>query len=75
MNGVNYPDEPHFKNYGHAIFPIADRSSWIMNKERIYGPGPGQYRLHSEFGLYQNNDEMGVAQQMFYDSKARILQE
>jgi hypothetical protein len=61
-------DEVNFKNYGQTVFGNAKRRSWIMKKERIYGPGPGHYRIQSDFGLYCKMDDTGQIQQQYYDS-------
>ena len=65
-------DEQNFKNFGQTVFGVAKRRSWIMKKERIYGPGPGHYRLQSDFGLYCNMDDTGQIQQQYFDSKLRV---
>ena len=44
-----------------------------MKKEKIYGPGPGAYRLQSDFGLYSSADATGQVQQQYFDKKARVF--
>jgi len=54
-----YGDEVRFKNSGTTSFGKQSRCSWVIDREKIMGPGPGNYRNFSDFGLYHPHDQGG----------------
>lgn len=52
-----------FKCYGKTVFPKNTRKTFVTEKglgpDRVEAPGPGNYRMQSDFGLYCPNDITG----------------
>lgn len=55
-------DEKKFKHYGATVFGRGLRKSWVVKTESHHVPGPGNYRLQSDFGMYSPSDVYGWTQ-------------
>lgn len=51
-----------YKSYGRAIMGKDTRKTMHIPKDKLNGPGPGNYRMQSDFGVYCPNDTQGWTQ-------------
>ena len=56
------------KSYGNTVFGSCSKSSYFdTDKKRTKAiPGPGSYRVQSDFGMYHPGDIDGYTQENFF---------
>lgn len=64
--------EKQFKNNGKTVFGKGMRKSWAVDERKLGMPGPGNYRMQTDFGMYCSTDVKGWAQQdLFLKSRQK----
>ena len=61
--------ERQFKNNGKTVFGKGVRKSWAIDERKVAVPGPGRYRMQSDFGMYTSGDIQGWTQTEIFGSK------
>ena len=58
-----------YKSYGKTVFSKNVRRTLQVNRDKLTTPGPGNYRMQSDFGIYNPNDIHGWTQSRIYVDK------